>query len=65
MKKIKKEKRVKEKHQDQSDETKLTSVYFEDFIPFAHDPVWLYPSNQIFRVFNEQLYKKSGSFKIN
>ena len=45
MKKIKKEKQVKKKIQEQSDEANLTSAYFEDFIPFALDPVWLYPSN--------------------
>ena len=63
MKKIKKEKQVKKKIQEQSDEANLTSAYFEDFIPFALDPVWLYPSNQIFRAFNEKLYKKSSSVK--
>ncbi|MBK7159607.1 MAG: hypothetical protein IPH77_13960 [Ignavibacteria bacterium] len=63
MKKINKEKRVKEKHQDQCSEEKLTSFYPEDFIPFALDPVWLYPSNQIFRAFNEKLYKKYSSDK--
>ena len=54
MKKIKKEKQVKKKIQDQSNEAKLTSDNFEDFIPFALDPVWLYPANQIFRAFNEK-----------
>ena len=54
MKKIKKEKQIKKKIQDQSDEANLTSVHFEDFFPFALDPVWLYPSNQIFRAFNEK-----------
>ncbi len=63
MKKIKKEKQNKEKHQGLCGEAKLTSVYTEDFIPFALDPVWLYPANQIFRAFNEKLYKKSSSVK--
>ena len=63
MKKIKKEKQIKEKHQVQCGNANVTSVYTEDFIPFALDPVWLYPSNQIFRAFNEKLYKKSSSVK--
>lgn len=63
MKKIKKEKQIREKHQVQRGEAKLTSFYPEDFIPFALDPVWQYPANQIFRAFNEKLYKKSSSVK--
>ena len=56
MKKIIKEKQIKEKHQGQCGEANLTSVYFEDFIPLALDPVWQYQANQIFRAFNEKLY---------
>ena len=63
MKKIKKEKQQKKKIQEQYEGAKLTSDNFEDFIPFALDPVWLYPSNQIFRAFNEKLYKKYSSAK--
>ncbi|MBK6539602.1 MAG: hypothetical protein IPG09_18245 [Ignavibacteria bacterium] len=45
---------MKGAYQDQSDEANLLQFYFEDFIPFALDPVWLYPANQIFRAFNEK-----------